>query len=107
MIAAAVRVIVIVPSVVRVIETSIIIIVSDAVTVIPVPCIQVAPAVAAVYFHPQVAVIIIIVVIGIPVFVLIICSVGLFLWFCSGIINIVRGLTGFIGSGTAAENQNS
>ena len=104
--AAAIRVVVIIPSVIRVIKTAVIVIITNAVAIVPIPCIQVAPAVAVANFHAQVAVVIIVVVIGIFFFFLLFRPVRFFLGFGGRIVNIVRGLAGLIGSSTTAEDHN-
>jgi hypothetical protein len=102
--ATAIGVIIIIPAVEWIIETAVIIVVPNTVTIREVPVVQVAPLVTVAHFHAQVAVVIISVIITVSVLFPAIFF-GFVLRTQGGIIHIIRGLSCFISRGTASQKQ--
>ena len=104
---ATIRIIIIVPGVIRVVIRPVIVIVAKAVPVIRIPVIEVAPAGSVAYLHSQVTVIIILVI------VLVLAVIMSFrrnffvvlLWTGRRKINVIRGLTGFVRCGATAKSS--
>jgi hypothetical protein len=103
--AATVRVIEIMPGIIGIVITSEYIIISQAITVISIPFIQVTPAITIPNFHSEIAIVIVFVVVPVFVFFFFICFNKFLLWPGRRIINIVRGLTRLVCCGATSEQE--
>lgn len=103
--AAAIRIIIIIPGVVRIVVRAINVIIPIAIPVIIVPVIKIIPAVTVPDLHPQVSVSIIL--IGVRVILLFFfLHVIIFFYLPDGrIIDIIRGLAGFVRGTATAKNS--
>jgi hypothetical protein len=105
---AAIRIVIIVPGIIGVIVAAVIERIKRTVFVIIVPVIEVAPLAVIANFHPEESVVIIFLIVHLVSFISNLVTVTVFiiiLWFCSGIIHIIGGLAGAIGSAASGERS--
>ena len=103
--AATVRVIEIMPGIIGIVITGEYIIISQAITIISIPFIQVTPAITVPHFHKKVAIVVVFVVVPVFLFFFFICFNIFLLGSGRRIINIVRGLTRLVCCSTTSEQE--